>query len=537
MASAADRNGDHDSADDSEQFIKDDDSSPSPESDKPRILHPRPIAQFQSATAPKKAAAKPAAKPAPKATKSPSMTSDSSDTPGSPGSPDTPGSSSSGLFVPRRAEDWEPYKEILFDLYIKKNIILKEVIVTMEQKHNLKATPKMYKNQLARWEYFKYAIKERPRGKAKREAAAAKSAAGDDMSLLISPVFHDSNQTRSVQLGLTTVRDFLNRMISIEPLAKRDMVVVGYEDPCFRFFTASLELFGQNEHQQGGLLLRRAFLQIEILVSRMTIKGFSDLCFTIPHLLIESGRADVLAVYLRYLSELATRAGNEPVRKVAGSLIHFLDDRDAMLRFVMTLTRINSDTISAHKDAKALERTRKWAYNQYVACQRTNMPDTTAGEGDHKHAMLRVESQSVYWAQNLVMISSESNTLAEFWMRRDFPDDFAPRTEALLADARRRTEAGLLSPDYGKMMRCLYIGWLSDYYETMENWPKVFEWVRRGLEISTGEQYQVWSIHVEGLMRQHGSAEEAEELRQKRLTHGFLEEIERQIGNLTLSLG
>jgi hypothetical protein len=409
----------------------------------------------------------------------------------------------------------------------------------------------MYKNQLARWRFFKYAIKPRPRGKAEREAAAAEAAAaGDDMSLvtsssrspsqstdgLISPLFHGSSQTRSVQIGLTAVRDFLNRLIRVDPDAKKDMVVVGYQDPCFRFFTASMELFDQGENNQGGLFLRRAFIQIESLVSNMTVKGFSDVCFTIPHLLIECDRLDILAVYLRYLSELALRVNNQPVREVAASLTDLLDDPDAMIRFVMALTKANSDTIAAHTDAKSLERTRKWAYNQYVACQRTSMRGTTAGEGRHNHRMLRVESQSVYWAQHVVMSSPESDALAELWMRRAFPDDFAPRTEALLAMVRDLAANGRLPPPYDRMMECLYIGWLSDYYETVEDWPKVFEWVRRGLDVSAGEQYQVWSIHIEGLMRKHGSPAEADELRSRRLSHDFLEEVRQQVENMTLSL-
>lgn len=405
----------------------------------------------------------------------------------------------------------------------------------------------MYKNQLSRWKFHKYSVKQRPRTKAERKAAAA----GDNMSLvtsssrgsslstdiLISPLLHESAKSRSVQIGLTAVRDFLNRVILVDPSAKKDLVIIGYQDPCFRYFTASMELMDHGEFNLGGLLLRRAFLQLETLVSNMTIKAFSDVCFTIPHLLIECGRVDILALYLRYLAELAVRTNNQPMREVVASFTDLRNDPEAMIRFVMTLTKANSDTIAAHTDAKSLERTRKWAYNQYVACQRTCMRGTTAGEGHHNHRMLRVESQSVYWAQHLVMASLESDALAELWMRREFPEDFAPRTEALLAEVRVRSADGAdgsLPPPYDRMMECLYVGWLSDYYETVGDWPKAFEWIRRGLDISAGEQYQIWSIHVEGLMRKHGSPDEADELKSRRLNHGFLEEVTKDIEEMTL---
>jgi hypothetical protein len=124
MASAADHDVNHDSADDSDQFIReDDDSSPSPESDKPRILHHRPPSLFQSAAARKRAAAK-------------SALSSSSRASSSTG----PGSPSSALIVPRRAEDWEPWRSVIRDLYITQNVILKDVMAIMEEKHNLRAT-------------------------------------------------------------------------------------------------------------------------------------------------------------------------------------------------------------------------------------------------------------------------------------------------------------------------------------------------------------------------------------------------------------
>lgn len=42
--------------------------------------------------------------------------------------------------IPRRAEDWDPWKSILYSLYITENRILRDIIEIMDQRYNLKAT-------------------------------------------------------------------------------------------------------------------------------------------------------------------------------------------------------------------------------------------------------------------------------------------------------------------------------------------------------------------------------------------------------------
>src|SRR4051812_3572060 len=98
----------------------------------------------------------------------------------------------------------------------------------------------MYKNQFARWNFFKYSIKRRPRNKSTQESESSQtgalvSASRSPVDGLISPLLHDSSHTRIMQAGLAMVRDFLKVYINIDPTAPSDMVVYGYEDPCFRY--------------------------------------------------------------------------------------------------------------------------------------------------------------------------------------------------------------------------------------------------------------------------------------------------------------
>ncbi|KAK0724294.1 hypothetical protein B0H67DRAFT_597989 [Lasiosphaeris hirsuta] len=528
-------------------FIKDDEESPSPESDKPHFIERRPPPSKFSSAASRRIASAPVGRTAASLAKAGRAGAAGKAAASSKTGSRAPPPSANPI-IPRRAEDWEPWKGILHELYITQNRILRDIIGIMEDDYNLRATPKMYKNQFARWGFFKYAIKRRPRNRAEREAEKAAQAsegalvatnkspsAGFDR--LISPLLHGSNKTRIMQVGLTAVRDYLQGYIDVDNTVKQDMIVIGYEDPCFRYFKTAMDMFDLKENQEGGLLLRLAFLEIERMLSPLTVKAFSDLCFLVPHLLVESHRKDILGAYLRYLARLATvKFGpTHPVAEVVASLGDLVDEPEALMRYIMALSKVNSDTIASEGQMK--ERTRRWARNQYIACQRTK-PDlaaaSTVSRGTHAHHMIRVESQSVYWAQHLIMQDPESDELAECWLDRKFPDDFGPKTEVLLGKVKTMGAAGVLPAPYDRMMECLYTGWLNDYYETKEDWQQVFRHGRRGLELSNSEQYQIWSIHLEGLMREHGSAEDAEELRKKRLEHEWFESVRDKVDNLSL---
>jgi hypothetical protein len=42
--------------------------------------------------------------------------------------------------IPRKIQDWEPWKGVLYELYITQNRILRDIIGIMETKHNVRAT-------------------------------------------------------------------------------------------------------------------------------------------------------------------------------------------------------------------------------------------------------------------------------------------------------------------------------------------------------------------------------------------------------------
>jgi tetratricopeptide (TPR) repeat protein len=406
----------------------------------------------------------------------------------------------------------------------------------------------MYKNQFARWGFFKYSIKGRPRSKAESPTDQSSQSSSDDSldgAIVLSrdELLHADGGSRSMQAGLTAVRRFLHGHIDRDPANLQVEEVAGFVDPCYRYFKVAMDLFDLKENLEGGRVLRLAFLQIERKISKPTMKSFSDLCFLVPHLLLESNRRDILSAYLHYLSGLATvKFGKHPVAELAAAFASLVDDRPQdMMRYIMLLSQINSDTIAALPGM--LDRNREWARNQYLACQRiaTSQSNTSSGDGagsdDHDHHMIRLEAQSVYWAQKLVMQDPESDEMAAQWLRRRFEPGFGPRCEAYVAKLKERAAQGGFPVMFARMMETLFVGWLADYYETVGDWDRALEWGRRGLELSTDEQYAIWSIHLEGLMRRCGRGEEAEELGRRRREHAWLERVRLEVDRLSIADG
>ncbi|KAK4247607.1 hypothetical protein C7999DRAFT_14416 [Corynascus novoguineensis] len=461
--------------------------------------------------------------------------------------------------VPRKNQDWEPWKGILYELYITQNRILRDIINIMETKHNLRATSKMYKNQLARWGFFKYAIKGRSRAKAESPNDQSSDDSLDNALILSrDDLLHANNGSRSVQAGLTAVRRFIHGHIDLDPSNLQVEEVAGFVDPCYRYFKVAMDLFDLKENVEGGRVLRLAFLQIERKISKPTLKSFSDLCFLVPHLLLESNRRDILSAYVHYVSRLAAvKFGKHPVSELAASFAALVDERpEDIMRFIILLSQFNADTIASLPGM--LDRNTEWARNQYLACKRTasqrrwlapspwdNDSSSSGGGGSvdddddggerHDHRMIRLEAQSVYWAQKLIMHDPVSDEIATQWLQKRFSVDYAPKCEAYLAQLKEMVATGGLPVVFARMMESLCVGWLHDYYETIGDWDKAFEWGRRGLQLSSDEQYSIWSVHLENMMRRHGRPEEAEELRRKRREHSWLERVRLEVDRLVLS--
>ncbi|KAK4162424.1 hypothetical protein QBC43DRAFT_321908 [Cladorrhinum sp. PSN259] len=455
--------------------------------------------------------------------------------------------------VPRRTEEWDQWKGTLFNLYITQNRILRDIIEYMDKNFNLKATPKMYKNQFARWGFFKYSVKRRAPSKSGSFSSASSSSTAsgdleDDTVVMmdidsrvneasLSPIIYESQGSRSIQSGLTAVRRFLRGHVDRDAANLQMDEVTGYIDPCYRYFKVAVDLFDLRENVEGGRILRLAFLQLERKLDTPTMKTFSDLCILVPHLLLESGRKEVLNAYLQYLQRLAeAKFGKHPVKEIAASFSDLMSNPQNLMGYIKRLSKVHADTISNMNGV--LDRNKQWATNQHLACEKTKDPPawpfTRMERANDEHHMIRLEAQSVYWAQNLIMRDPESDELGRQWFEKRFDADFAERTEGLLKKVKQIEAAGFLPKAFASMMEALFVGWLNDYYETIGDWHNSIKWGKRGLALSSDEQYVLWSIHLENLMRMHGMDAEADELKAKRRALAWMEIVREQVENLTL---
>jgi hypothetical protein len=123
----ADADADADDGDDSDVFFKDESSSPDPEIEKPRLVERRPPSKLSSGGRRIPSGVK--------SSKSAGKASASASKGGVRSPPPSP-----NPIIPRRAEDWEPWKTILHELYITQNRILRDIITIMDTNYNLRAT-------------------------------------------------------------------------------------------------------------------------------------------------------------------------------------------------------------------------------------------------------------------------------------------------------------------------------------------------------------------------------------------------------------
>lgn len=133
-----------------------------------------------------------------------------------------------------------------------------------------------------------------------------------------------------------------------------------------------------------------------------------------------------------------------------------------------------------------------------------------------------LDSQISSLAQQMIMNDLEGKDLATKWNRSDFGPDFAQRLQGLYNKTTAMSDSGQVSEKVSKAIQHIYCGWMSDYYESTRQWSEMFEWKKRGLSMTSNQQYVACSMRLEELMRDHGSPGEAEELRRARMDIGWL---------------
>ncbi|KAH6855433.1 hypothetical protein B0I37DRAFT_423789 [Chaetomium sp. MPI-CAGE-AT-0009] len=256
--------------------------------------------------------------------------------------------------VPTSASDWESKKQIIRELYMDQNMILNEVIDILISKHKFKATARMYKGQFAKWRWTKYNKSGKPGSiKPTRSRVAKKNTttrnwkpsaqAGEMWELIPVQAQHLASLSQHAHLQYLTdeerrVETTLSAYAAlISHWSERETPwrTVSDQPPNFcelfqprrysilQHVRSAHDCFLAGQPQQGGDMLRRAFLGIESAVENgVDMEALWDCCLAVPHLVLTTGWTDMLAIFTRYLHQYTTikLQSHHPLTHIAGSL-------------------------------------------------------------------------------------------------------------------------------------------------------------------------------------------------------------------------
>ncbi|KAK4102303.1 hypothetical protein N658DRAFT_423852, partial [Parathielavia hyrcaniae] len=235
--------------------------------------------------------------------------------------------------VPSSQADWEARKQMIRELYMNQNMILNEVIEIMLTKHKFKATARMYKGQFAKWKWTKYnktsssgSLKSAKSRVAKKKSARSRepaplgAARRQELALLSHRAHlpYSSDDECQIEITLSAYAALITHWSERETPWKTD-------DSPLSGQSQSAELFGPRDSsilqhvrsaqdhflagrpQQGGDMLRRAFLGIEAALDRgaaagsLDVEALWDCCLGVPQLALTMGWTDILSIFCRYL--------------------------------------------------------------------------------------------------------------------------------------------------------------------------------------------------------------------------------------------
>ncbi|KAK5656051.1 hypothetical protein OQA88_5190 [Cercophora sp. LCS_1] len=229
--------------------------------------------------------------------------------------------------VPSSPADWEAKKEIIGSLYMTQNLILNDVMKIMLTEHKFKATARMYKGQFSKWRWSKYNKSGHPPAKSSRNLPRRR---GTTLSVITKPT--PPRSTTPSPSSILNLLFFNAESLELEAtLTAYASYITSWSSTPFphpphhhhsvlQTIRTALDYFALDQPSQGGLYLRKAFLQIEDALSTLptNIEAIWDCCLAVPQLVLNTGWMDILLIFTRYLHHLtALRNPNHPVAAVS----------------------------------------------------------------------------------------------------------------------------------------------------------------------------------------------------------------------------
>ena len=113
-------------------------------------------------------------------------------------------------------------------------------------------------------------------------------------------------------------------------------------------FRAALDHFDEGENESGGVVLRRAFRQVEDAVADQNVEAIWDCCLAVPQLALSQGREDILLIFAKYLKQLTSvRLPGHPLTKLARDMERIAaQDPKELQNYITRAWKLWIDTIT-----------------------------------------------------------------------------------------------------------------------------------------------------------------------------------------------
>ncbi|KAK3934914.1 hypothetical protein QBC46DRAFT_462385 [Diplogelasinospora grovesii] len=254
------------------------------------------------------------------------------------------------LMVPGSAADWEAKKDIIEDLYLKKNLILNEVIVVMTNTHRFRATARMYKGQFSKWKWNKYkksgqaSISKRPATPRRKKGLTATQVANPDQAagrqpslrssqrspqpprpaILVRPMLYQDEETLQVESTLNAYGMYISSWSERETPWKSELspgdMLRGQQNSILQNIRVAWDHFKNKEPARGGEVLQLAFDRIGYAVATgRDLEAIWDCCLAVPQLALHMGWYDILVIFTRYVCDMTSLklSVEHPIAKIA----------------------------------------------------------------------------------------------------------------------------------------------------------------------------------------------------------------------------
>ncbi|KAI1487847.1 Clr5 domain-containing protein [Biscogniauxia mediterranea] len=258
--------------------------------------------------------------------------------------------------------EWDAMYPHIVGLYIGEQLILSEVMRTMEARYNFKATQSMYKKRISKWQLHKYKRRSRPnntqslKGDAlvahanmagKRRIASIQmmydgsSGEPKDRQTAIPPRIADvavDQTTRTILLDMqawtmssTRPREWGLRETpppSASELVKSASIKITAQ--MYVTFSLAEGLFARGEGRLAGKALRKAFLMLEAIIRRNEF-GLEWALVDVLYDLAARGRAAVYRAMTTHVANVARLLlpPAHPLPRLADHLARYYDDNGA----------------------------------------------------------------------------------------------------------------------------------------------------------------------------------------------------------------